>query len=212
MSEAAQPATGREARWDGVLVRLAAGDITTVTVDAVVNAANSRLAGGGGVDGAIHRAAGPGLMRELRERYGDRGCPTGSAVVTGAGDLPARIVIHAVGPRWRGGREHEAELLASAYQTSLDLTHREGAHSVAFPAISCGIYGYPLDEAARVALTAIRSWLASHADHGISDIMLVLRGHEVMSDFEAALQDLSESPTPTPDPAHARSDPQETDR
>ena len=171
-----------------------------------------QLAGGGGVDGAIHRAAGPGLMRELRERYGDRGCPTGSAVVTGAGDLPARIVIHAVGPRWRGGRDGEAELLASAYRTSLDLAHGEGARSVAFPAISCGIYGYPLDEAARVALTAIRSWLASHADHGISDIIFVLRGDDVMAAFEAALRALTEPSSDAPDPADARSDPQETDR
>jgi O-acetyl-ADP-ribose deacetylase len=174
-------------------------------VDAIVNAANSRLAGGGGVDGAIHRAAGPGLMRELRERYGDRGCPTGSAVVTGAGELPARIVIHAVGPRWSGGRDREAELLASAYRTSLDLARAERAATIAFPAISCGIYGYPLDEAARVALGAIRSWLASHPDHGISDILFVLRGDDVMAAFEAALA-MTDRPTDRP------TDPQETDR
>ena len=177
----------REARWDGARVRLVAGDITTMTVDAIVNAANSALAGGGGVDGAIHRAAGPGLMRELRERYGDRGCPTGSAVVTGGGDLAARNVIHAVGPRWRDGRHGEAELLASAYRTSLDLAQAEGARSVAFPAISCGIYGYPLDEAAGVAFGAIRTWLAAHPDSGISDVVFVLRGEDVMAAFEAAL-------------------------
>jgi O-acetyl-ADP-ribose deacetylase (regulator of RNase III) len=146
-------------------------------------------------------------MRELRERYGDFGCPTGSAIVTGAGDLPARIVIHAVGPRWSGGRRGEADLLASAYRTSLDVAHAEGAGSVAFPAISCGIYGYPLDEAARVALDAIRSWLAAHTDHGISDIIIVLRGDDVMSAFSTALDDLA-----TPSPALAPPDPQETDR
>ena len=180
----------REARWDGTRVRLVAGDITTMTVDAIVNAANSALAGGGGVDGAIHRAAGPGLMRELRERYGDRGCPTGSAVVTSAGDLPARVVIHAVGPIWRGGRAGEAESLASAYRASLDLAQAEGARSVAFPAISCGIYGYPLDAAADVALGAIGSWLASHPGNGISDIIFVLRGEDVMAAFTAALDAL----------------------
>jgi O-acetyl-ADP-ribose deacetylase (regulator of RNase III) len=182
----------REARWHGARVRLLAGDITAVTVDAIVNAANSALAGGGGVDGAIHRAAGPALMRELRQRYGDRGCPTGSAVVTGAGDLPARNVIHAVGPIWRGGRDGEAGLLASAYRTSLDLARAEGARSVAFPAISCGVYGYPLDDAARVALTTIRSWLTSHPDHGIDDVIVVLRGEDVMAAFTAALDSLPE--------------------
>jgi O-acetyl-ADP-ribose deacetylase (regulator of RNase III) len=180
----------REASWDGTRVRLVAGDITAVTVDAIVNAANSALSGGGGVDGAIHRAAGPGLMRELRERYGDRGCPTGSAVVTSAGNLPARVVIHAVGPIWRGGRGSEAESLASAYRASLDLAQAEGATSVAFPAISCGVYGYPLDAAARVALGAIRSWLASHPASGISDIIVVLRGDEIMAAFAAALDAL----------------------
>jgi O-acetyl-ADP-ribose deacetylase (regulator of RNase III) len=103
-----------EASWHGTTVRLLAGDITRVSVDAVVNAANSALAGGGGVDGAIHRAGGPTLMAELRERY--EGCPTGSAVVTGAGELPARWVIHAVGPVWQGGQADEARLLDSAYR------------------------------------------------------------------------------------------------
>jgi O-acetyl-ADP-ribose deacetylase (regulator of RNase III) len=181
------PTPTREARWSGARVRLEAGDITRVTVDAVVNAANSALAGGGGVDGAIHRAAGPSVMRELRARYGERGCQTGSAVVTGAGDLQARVIVHAVGPVWRGGRSREAELLASAYRSSLDRAHDEGARSVAFPAISCGVYGYPLHEAAGVALDAVRTWLAAHTDHGMSDIMFVLRGDAVMDAFQAAL-------------------------
>jgi O-acetyl-ADP-ribose deacetylase (regulator of RNase III) len=189
------PPAVRETRWGGTRVRLVAGDITAVTVDAIVNAANSALAGGGGVDGAIHRAAGPGLMRELRERYGDRGCPTGSAVVTSAGDLPARVVIHAVGPIWRGGRGGEAELLASAYRSSLDLAAAERARSVAFPAISCGVYGYPIDEAARIALSTIDAWLASSTDHGISDIIVVLRGDEVMAAFAAALDAMPEEST-----------------
>jgi O-acetyl-ADP-ribose deacetylase len=180
-------ATDGEARWDGTHVHLVAGDITRVSVDAIVNAANDRLSGGGGVDGAIHRAAGPSVMRELRERYGGRGCPTGSAVLTGAGELQARVIVHAVGPIWRGGGQSEAELLASAYRSSLDRAREAGASSVAFPAISCGIYGYPLDRAARVALRALREWLASHPGHGIDDITFVLRGEEVMAAFRAAL-------------------------
>lgn len=175
-----------ETRWRGARVRLLAGDITEVSVDAVVNAANSALAGGGGVDGAIHRAAGPSVMAELRERYD--GCPTGSAVITGAGQLPARHVIHAVGPVWRGGHEGEARLLASAYQASLDHAHEAGARSVSFPAISCGVYGYPLDEAATVALAAVREWLSTHPEHEIADIIFVLRGEPVMAAFRGALE------------------------
>ena len=150
---------GSEARWHSTRVRLQAGDITQVSVDAVVNAANSALAGGGGVDGAIHAAAGPSVMAELRARYD--GCPTGSAVITAGGALPATHIIHAVGPVWRGGGHHEAALLASAYATSLDRAHEANARSVAFAAISCGIYGYPLEEAAEVALVTVREWLGS---------------------------------------------------
>jgi O-acetyl-ADP-ribose deacetylase (regulator of RNase III) len=180
-----EPLSAREAQWHGARVRLLAGDITLASVDAIVNAANSALAGGGGVDGAIHAAGGPTLMAELRERYD--GCPTGSAVVTGAGRLPARWVIHAVGPVWRGGDSGEAELLASAYRSSLDRAAELGARSVAFPAISCGIYGYPLDAAAEVALGAVRGWLGDHSGSGVSDVTFVLRGGEVMAAFEGAL-------------------------
>jgi O-acetyl-ADP-ribose deacetylase (regulator of RNase III) len=142
-------------------IELRQGDITTVPADAIVNAANSALAGGGGVDGAIHRAGGPTLMAELRDRYGpDRHCPTGSAVHTGAGNLPARWVIHAVGPIWRGGTLGEPELLASAYRTSLRLASELDARTVTFPAISCGVYGYPLDQAASIAVGTVRDWLA----------------------------------------------------
>lgn len=148
---------------DEVIIRgrtlgLLVGDITTIPADAIVNAANSALAGGGGVDGAIHRAGGPSIMAELRARY--NGCPTGSAVVTGAGSLPARWVIHAVGPRWQGGGRGEAGLLASAYRTAFGLAEELGARSVTFPAISAGIYGYPLEEAARIALETIAECLA----------------------------------------------------
>ena len=174
-----------EARVGGTRVRLLAGDITQVSVDAVVNAANSALAGGGGVDGAIHAAAGPSVMAELRERYD--GCPTGSAVITAAGDLPARHIIHALGPVWRGGERGEAALLRGAYTTSLDLASEAGDRSVAFPAISCGVYGYPLDLAAAVAVAAVRDWLGAHPDGGIEEITFVLRGEAVMAAFRAAL-------------------------
>lgn len=180
-----------EARWDGTRVRLLAGDITRVSVDAVVDAANSALAGGGGVDGAIHAAAGPSVMAELRSRY--RGCPTGDAVVTAAGDLPARMIIHAVGPVWHGGEHGEEALLASAYRASLDRAQEQGAASVAFPAISCGVYGYPLDEAAEVALGSVRGWLGEHPDSPIGDIIFVLRGEPVMAAFERALAGLVRS-------------------
>ncbi|HUZ84407.1 MAG TPA: O-acetyl-ADP-ribose deacetylase, partial [Gaiellales bacterium] len=130
-------------------IRLRRADITTLTVDAIVNAANASLAGGGGVDGAVHRAAGPELMRELKARY--RGCPTGSAVITGAGRLPARYVIHAVGPRWRDGDHDEPELLASAYRSAFALASEHSCGTVAAPAISTGIYGFPVDLAAPIA-------------------------------------------------------------
>ena len=127
------------------------GDITTERVDAIANAANEALRGGGGVDGAIHRAAGPGLLEELRTRYPD-GTPTGTAVATDGYDLPARWVFHAVGPIWRGGDHGEPELLADAYRSCLRLADEVGARTVAFPAISMGIYGYPAPDGARVAV------------------------------------------------------------
>jgi O-acetyl-ADP-ribose deacetylase (regulator of RNase III) len=125
-------------------------DITTVTADAMVNAANQHLAGGGGVDGAIHRAGGPSLMAELRQRYD--GCPTGSAVITGAGRLPARHVIHAVGPRWRDGDHGEAAALRSAYRRAFELAAEHGCRTVVSPSISTGIYGFPVELAAPIAV------------------------------------------------------------
>ncbi|HEX5436495.1 MAG TPA: O-acetyl-ADP-ribose deacetylase [Gemmatimonadaceae bacterium] len=137
------------------LIEIIRGDITTLDVDAIVNAANAELAGGGGVDGAIHRAAGPELMRAVR-RY--PGCPTGSAVMTEGFDLPARFVIHAVGPIWRGGTHGEPELLANTYESAFRLAREEGTiRSIAFPAISAGVYGYPKPDAARIALGAMRA-------------------------------------------------------
>lgn len=137
-------------------IRLVAGDISNVAADAIVNAANSALAGGGGVDGAIHRAGGPGVMEDLRRRYGPlRSCPTGSAVVSAAGLLDARWVIHAVGPVWWGGTGGEAALLASAYLTSIRLADDLGARTIAFPSISTGAYRYPIGQAAPVAIEAV---------------------------------------------------------
>jgi len=149
-----------QARINGTLIRLMVGDITNCRVDAIVNAANSSLMGGGGVDGAIHRAGGPSILAECRKIVGEKGpLPTGQAVVTGGGDLPARWVIHTVGPIWHGGGHGEDELLRDAYRNSLRSAVECGAASVAFPSISTGAYRFPLERAARIALTAIRDFL-----------------------------------------------------
>ena len=137
------------------------GDITQQSVDAIVNAANARLAGGGGVDGAIHRAGGSAIMEETDRRYPE-GCPTGSAVVSGAGNLPAKFVFHAVGPVWYGGKAGEPEQLANAYRTCLELALQYECDSIAFPAISTGVYGYPPDLAAAVCLQACMDFLKAH--------------------------------------------------
>ena len=140
-------------------------DITTAPVDAIVNAANERMLGGGGVDGAIHRAAGPGLLDECRSipevKPGVR-CPTGEARITGGHGLRAKFVIHTVGPVWQGGSHGEPELLASCYRSSLRLAVENGVRSIAFPAISCGVYGYPLEEAAAIAVREVAGFLSGH--------------------------------------------------
>ena len=151
---------GREAKvikgsWMGGLT-VVLGDLTEQSVDAIVNAANSSLLGGGGVDGSIHRAGGPEIGRACRQLGG---CETGDAKATTAGRLPARWVVHAVGPVWRGGQAGEHDLLASAHRRSLEVALELGARTVAFPAISCGIYGFPADQAAPVAIAAAREFL-----------------------------------------------------
>lgn len=138
-------------------MRAIQADITTLAVDAIVNAANESLLGGGGVDGAIHRAAGPGLLEECRALGG---CATGSAKITRGHRLPARFVIHAVGPVWHGGHRGEPDLLAGCYRTALELTHANGLRSIAFPCISTGVYGYPIEPAARIAIETTRNTLA----------------------------------------------------
>jgi O-acetyl-ADP-ribose deacetylase (regulator of RNase III) len=169
------------------VLALVRGDITRIPADAIVNAANSSLVGGGGVDGAIHRAGGPAIMAELRSRYGpDRRCPTGGAVVTGAGDLPARWVIHAVGPVWRGGGSGEAGLLASAYRASCELASGLGARTITFPAISTGVYGYPVEDAAAVALGAVRDHFAGETT--LERATFVLFSEDALEAFAQALR------------------------
>ena len=158
----------------GKKLRLVVGDITKVAVDAIVNAANSGLRGGGGVDGAIHRAGGPAIMRELDGiRASQGGCPTGSAVATTAGALPAQYVFHAVGPVYNGGKHGEADQLASCYRTCLELAEQRSVGTISFPAISTGVYGYPVEEAAAVALGVVAEHLKK-PENGVREVLFVL--------------------------------------
>ena len=164
----------------GQLLELIEGDITKIPADAIVNAANSALAGGGGVDGAIHRSGGPSIMQELR-RYD--GCPTGAAVATGAGALPAKFIFHTVGPVWRGGARYEADLLGSCYWTCLQMAEERGLKSITFPAISTGIYGYPMEAAAKIAVDAVCAHFANPRTH-LRHATFVLFGHIAYEAFK----------------------------
>jgi O-acetyl-ADP-ribose deacetylase len=165
------------------------GDITKVAADAIVNAANSSLMGGGGVDGAIHRAGGPAILEDCRKIVARQGgCATGEAVITTGGNLPAKHVIHTVGPVWNGGHKKEAEKLAACYRNSLQLAIDNQLNTIAFPNISTGIYRFPKDEAARIAVTTIRDFLAEH--EGIREVMLVCFDEENLSCTKDALQQL----------------------
>ncbi len=174
-----------EVKIDSCTLSLVKGDITKEETEAIVNAANPRLAGGGGVDGAIHRAGGPKIMEECM-RIG--GCPTGGAVITTGGDLKARYVIHAVGPVYRGGDKGEAELLASAYRKSLEIARQKGIRSVAFPSISTGAYGYPIEEASRIALRTVIDFLKEHRAPSL--VRFVLFSERDLRVYEEALKEI----------------------
>ncbi|MFO1425287.1 MAG: O-acetyl-ADP-ribose deacetylase [Candidatus Competibacteraceae bacterium] len=164
-------------------IQIIEADITQLRVDAIVNAANRSLLGGGGVDGAIHRVAGPDLLVECRALGG---CETGRAKITRGYRLPARHVIHTVGPIWQGGERGEPELLAACYRNSLRLAVERGVRTIAFPAISCGVYGYPPDQAARIAVREVRAFLAD--DDRIETVYLVCFGEDIRQSFQQALQ------------------------
>ena len=166
------------------------GDITNQDTDAIVNAANSRLIGGGGVDGAIHRAGGPAILDECKQIVARQGrLPTGKAVITTAGNLKARHVIHTVGPIWYGGDKGEPELLASAYRESLELAVENQLYSISFPSISTGVYGYPVDTASRVAVGAVITSLRRGVT-AVREVVFVLFDSQIFSAYSSALKEI----------------------
>ncbi len=175
----------------GISLELVEGDITKQDTEAIVNAANNSLLGGGGVDGAIHRAGGPEILAQTRKLGG---CATGDAKITTGGRLKADYVIHTVGPvYYREGRERAAELLASAYRRSLEVAAENGVRSMAFPSISTGAYGYPMDEAAAIALRTVIAYLSSEQAHGITLVRFVLYGRGAFEVYRRALLNIRES-------------------
>ena len=172
-------------RVNGSTIELVRGDIIVQETDAIVNAANSRLTGGGGVDGAIHRAGGPSIMEETRRKY-PGGCPTGRAVITGSGDLKTGYVIHTVGPIYRGGERGESGLLTSAYRESLRLASEHGLKSISFPSISTGAYHYPIAEAAEIAISTVKKYLHDHPE--IELIRFVLFSDRDYNVYQAILE------------------------
>jgi len=175
-----------EVKLKGVVLRLKQGDITGEQVDAIVNAANSSLLGGGGVDGAIHRAGGPTILAECRKL---NGCDPGDAKITTGGNLPARHVIHTVGPIWHGGGRGEDSTLASAYRRSLEVAIENGLQSVSFPSISTGAYGFPIDRAARIALSTVKEFISG--DGGLTEVNFVLFSKNDLAVYERALEKLT---------------------
>ena len=167
----------------GQKIEIVRGDITKLDVDAIVNAANTLLLGGGGVDGAIHRAAGPELLAECRTLGS---CRPGEAKITRGYRLPARFVVHTVGPVWRGGEHHEPEILVNCYRSSLQLAVENGIKTIAFPAISCGAYGYPIPDAAQIAVKTTRDFLAT--DDRIDKVTFVLWGEDVYDAYRQPLE------------------------
>jgi O-acetyl-ADP-ribose deacetylase (regulator of RNase III) len=180
-----------EIRIGGALLKLVKGDISEHAADGIVNAANPSLMGGGGVDGAIHRKGGPAILEEcknIRAKQYPQGLPTGQAVSTTAGKLPAKRVIHTVGPIWNGGGNQEAEMLASAYRNCLRCAADEGMRTIAFPSISTGAYGYPKPEAARIAVSTVNDFL--RGNDVLSEVHFVLFSREDLEIFSVALEEL----------------------
>lgn len=166
-------------------IKVIQADITTLQVDAIVNAANNSLLGGGGVDGAIHRAAGKELLKECMSL---NGCETGEAKITGGYQLPANFIIHTVGAIWRGGQQHEAELLTNCYQNSLQCAQQYQIKSIAFPAISCGIYGYPLEAATRIAVSTVKHFVQLHPEQ-FEKIYFVVLGEKLYTLYQQILSE-----------------------